>query len=104
MNPESWQKVKEIFGAALARPTTERAAFLDQACGGDKSLQEEVESLLHSHQGAERFMETPAIQSFGSLALSYVMPETGPFQKETRHVGMNVSFVHCPRRMVTLTA
>src|SRR5437899_11736398 len=63
MTPERWQKVKEIFEAALARPTTERAAFLDQACGGNKSLQEEVESLLHSHQGAERIMETPAIQS-----------------------------------------
>jgi len=47
----------------LARPAADRATFLDQACDGDESLRQEVESLLKSYGDAESFMETPAVQS-----------------------------------------
>ena len=67
MKSESWPKVKEIFEAALARPAAERAAFLDQACAGDQSLRQEVESLLKSYGEAESFMETPAIRFISKL-------------------------------------
>ena len=63
MKSEDWPKVKEIFEAALARPAVERATFLDQACAGDESLRQEIESLLKSYGEAESFMETPAVQS-----------------------------------------
>ena len=46
MTPERWQRVKELFAAALERPVAERATFLDSACGGDPELRIEVESLL----------------------------------------------------------
>ncbi|HXS94622.1 MAG TPA: serine/threonine-protein kinase [Candidatus Limnocylindrales bacterium] len=38
-----------------------RAAFLEQACGGDESLWREVESLLAEAQGTEDFLEAPAV-------------------------------------------
>lgn len=38
---------------------TERAAFLAQACGGDRELRSEVERLLAAHQQAGDFLETP---------------------------------------------
>ncbi len=63
MNSANWPKVKEIFEAALARPGAERATFVDQACAGDQSLRQEVESLLKSYGEAKSFMETPAVQS-----------------------------------------
>jgi eukaryotic-like serine/threonine-protein kinase len=63
VNPENWTKVKEIFEAALALPAGERATFLDQACGDDQALRQEVESLLKSYAEAESFMETPAVHS-----------------------------------------
>ena len=62
MNPDNWPKVKEIFDLALARPPDERAAFVRDACAGDETLRQEVESLLGSYQDAESFMETPAVQ------------------------------------------
>jgi len=40
---------KSVFVEALAIPVAERAAFLLEACRGDDSLREEVESLLHHH-------------------------------------------------------
>lgn len=61
--PENWQRVKEIFEAALAHPTAERETFLDRACEGDQSLRQEVASLLRSYGKAESFMETPAAHS-----------------------------------------
>ncbi len=50
MTPERWQKVKEIFQAALDRALEDRSAFLSSACGGDESLRREVESLIESHE------------------------------------------------------
>jgi serine/threonine-protein kinase len=46
MRPERWQQIDELFHAALERAPQERAAFLDQACGGDEALRREVESLI----------------------------------------------------------
>jgi serine/threonine protein kinase/Flp pilus assembly protein TadD len=46
MTAERWQKVEELFEAALARPLGERTAFLAAACGGDEPLRQEVNALL----------------------------------------------------------
>jgi Tol biopolymer transport system component/predicted Ser/Thr protein kinase len=51
--------VKEVFEAALGHLPAERSEFLSQACGGDKSLQSEVESLLSSYEQEKSFMERP---------------------------------------------
>jgi len=48
-----------IFAAALALPPEERAACLDQACGGDADLRHRVEALLNAH-AAGAFLEEPA--------------------------------------------
>ena len=42
MNPEQWQRVREVLEAALAKSPGERARFLDQACGSNAELREEV--------------------------------------------------------------
>ena len=36
-----WEKVEQIYNAALERPEAERAAFLGEACGGDEDLRRE---------------------------------------------------------------
>ena len=46
MTPERWQRVEELYHAALSRPEAERAEFLRAACGADEALQREVASLL----------------------------------------------------------
>src|SRR6266550_3381803 len=48
-----------IFAAALALPPEERAACLDQACGGDAALRHRVEVLLNAH-AAGAFLEESA--------------------------------------------
>jgi non-specific serine/threonine protein kinase/serine/threonine-protein kinase len=59
MNPETWRKVKEIFGAALERAPEERSAYVDEACGQDPALRAEVASLLAEHARPNVFSRSP---------------------------------------------
>ena len=61
MPDAAWPKVRESFDAALRRRPEERRSFVNEACGDDKTLLAEVESLLASHDGAESFIEKPAV-------------------------------------------
>ena len=50
VTPERWQRIKEVFGAALELEPGERSTFLQASCGPDESLRAEVESLLAEEQ------------------------------------------------------
>ena len=60
MASPSFQRSKELFQAALARPPKSRVAFLDDACGSDAALRREVERLLSAHDRAGEFLSGPA--------------------------------------------
>ena len=62
MKPERWQKVEEIYHSALEREPVQRATFLNEACGGDESLRQEVESLLAQEGATGSFLEAPALE------------------------------------------
>jgi serine/threonine protein kinase/tetratricopeptide (TPR) repeat protein len=49
-----------IFSAACRLSAQERAAYLDQACGGDASLRQHVEELLAASEEAGAFLANPA--------------------------------------------
>ena len=67
MTPERWQKVKEIFHAALDRPPVEQSAFIARACNGDDELRREVESLLASSERDGSFIDSPAYAAAATL-------------------------------------
>ena len=50
----------DIFADALELPASERAAFLDRACGDDVVLRTRIEALLLGHEAAQDFLERPA--------------------------------------------
>ena len=58
MSPQQFNRVSEIYHAALDRPPDQRAAFLDEACAGDPELRSEVQSLLAADAEAGRFLTT----------------------------------------------
>jgi serine/threonine protein kinase len=62
MTPERWQQVKEIFNSALQHEPAQRSVFLSNACGGDESLRQEVESLISSHEKDGSFIDSPAFE------------------------------------------
>ena len=53
--------MKEVFEEALERDSSQRAAFLDEACAGDVALRREAESLIDSYEKEENFMSLPAM-------------------------------------------
>lgn len=62
MNPERWQRVKQLLDEAIALDDAERRPYLDRACAADFELRREVESLLASHeQAGTGFLNSPAI-------------------------------------------
>jgi serine/threonine protein kinase len=67
MKPEQWQKINELYYAALEREASERAALLDEACAGDEELRREVESLLAANEQAGSFLISPAIDDAAKM-------------------------------------
>jgi serine/threonine protein kinase/tetratricopeptide (TPR) repeat protein len=53
VNPERWEKIKDLFGSTVELDPSQRSAFLRDACGSDEALRAEVESLLASYQRTE---------------------------------------------------
>jgi serine/threonine protein kinase len=85
MKPERWQQIEQLYHAALERASDERAAFLDQACDGDHTVRQEVESLLAYDEPAQHFIANPPDAIAADLlaaeqAPSPVGSSLGPYQ------------------------
>ena len=59
---DRWPRIKEIFYSAQERPPAERSDFLNEVCGDDTSIREEVEALLAADAGNENFLTSPAFE------------------------------------------
>jgi eukaryotic-like serine/threonine-protein kinase len=59
MNSERRRNVEELYHAALARAKNDRLAFLTEACDGDETLLEQVQSLLAQSHSAGGLLEGP---------------------------------------------
>ncbi len=60
VEPIDWTRVKAIFDAAVVLDVRARSAYVEDACGTDGQLRQQVAALLVSHDRAESFLETPA--------------------------------------------
>jgi hypothetical protein len=45
MNPQRWERIKQIFAKAVELDPASRGSFLDSACEDDTSLRAEVDNL-----------------------------------------------------------
>src|SRR5215510_13515746 len=62
-----WQRLWDIFFAALERPPGERARFLSDACGADQRLRNEIEELIRAHERQVSILDRPTTL-LGTLA------------------------------------
>jgi len=62
-----WEKLKDIFQAALELPPQERGAYLELASNGDTALRQAVESLLKSHEETDNFIDSPAYKAAADM-------------------------------------
>jgi len=69
VTPERWQRVKELFAQAKELAPAARPAFLASACGDDRELRDEVESLLAADPGTGVGLDRPAAERLASQPL-----------------------------------
>ena len=81
---DRWQRIKEIFQSAQERTPAERFDFLNEVCGGDQSLRDEVEALLTADDTNEDFLSAPAYE-FAAGMLSDEAAEFSAGQKVGRY-------------------
>src|SRR5215472_6861063 len=71
MNPERWQKVKDVLAEAMEVNPVDREACLDRRCAGDASLRREVQILLDHESGAgSRFLNETALSEVSVTLLA----------------------------------
>ena len=62
MKQPNWDRIQEIYHAALAIPRSEWGAFVAHACANDADLLLEVCSLLKADDSSSGFLESPIIK------------------------------------------
>ncbi|MGC1452556.1 MAG: protein kinase [Candidatus Sulfotelmatobacter sp.] len=87
MDPELWHRIEDLCHRAIALKESQRAEFLEHACGDDEVLRREVESLLAHEKQAEHFIESPALEVVGKMVAS----EPGMTDSGTKLIGSRVS-------------
>ena len=56
MSPEIHQRVRKLFEEALAKPESERGAYLETACGSQPEIRQLVERLIEAHRNSQTFL------------------------------------------------
>lgn len=80
MNPERWQRIKAILNAALEHAPEDQSRVIQEECGGDAALADEVLSILpYATEGG--FLETPPLHMFAqALGMSMEGHLVGPYR------------------------
>ncbi|HEX5702865.1 MAG TPA: protein kinase [Pyrinomonadaceae bacterium] len=78
MTPQQWQEIDRLFQHAVELNPKDRDAFLNEACKGNRSLREEVDSLLVSDAGASNFIDQEVLaQAAPFLAVEFPRLDDG---------------------------
>src|SRR6185503_1043428 len=65
-----WQTLEPLLDAALALPADQRARFVEQSCGADVGMQQELLEMITTCERlalSNPFLEQPAAERFASL-------------------------------------
>lgn len=85
MTREHWKRIGDIFEQTAALPAEQRSPFLAQACGEDRELSDEVESLLaHDALAGLDFRELLRLPA-ARIATARSPLQQAPRNRQSRH-------------------
>jgi serine/threonine-protein kinase len=102
MTADRWSRIEALFEEAADLASSERAAFLAEACAGDEALREEVEALLAADADADTYLGRlnadfvgPALESALAQHDALVGAAVGPYHvlRPLGHGGMGSVYV-----------
>jgi len=67
MNTNRWKQVSRLYHSALELPENQRSSYLDEACAGDDSLRQSVESLLAADRADRALADSPTMTAAARL-------------------------------------
>ncbi|MBT8400382.1 MAG: serine/threonine-protein kinase [Rhodothermia bacterium] len=67
MDVDRWTTVDALFEETVDLPALERSRILEERCGADYDLKQEVEQMLLAHDRARGFLSRPAAESAAEL-------------------------------------
>jgi eukaryotic-like serine/threonine-protein kinase len=70
LTPERWAQVEQLFHRAAESDPQHRAAVLDEGCGNDWELREQVEALLSSDKSARGRVQATVRSEYKAVAFS----------------------------------
>jgi serine/threonine-protein kinase len=79
MADERWNRLEEIYHAALQQPASERSTFIKAAAGGDADLVAEIEALLSYDERSAAFMKSAAIELAARSLVAPQCEESGAY-------------------------
>src|SRR5687768_858254 len=76
MTPDRWERLQKVYFDAIALAEVERASYLEEVCGGDTELQDEIRALLHCQQKVDTFLESTAIDALTVAYHAQIIDDT----------------------------
>jgi hypothetical protein len=98
MEPERWQRIEQIFHAALKVDGSRRSAFLEQTCDGDEDLRLRLESLFAHRNDPNSLQDSPALDL---VAKAFVPDQDAPSESidsSSVFVGWSISHYHITQK------